>query len=166
MIENSEVSKEHFWLAVSMVYLLFWYLTSATQLLLMINGITGFEGFKDTTITTLIWLIPALIFPQSLRKVTGAMAFVIWLFALPAFGYFLIYKQELSQSLIFIIFESNKAESSEYLANYFSFSILLSMVLFSVIPFLLWKKIPSKLPILAKHSYRYAFLIEIGRAHV
>ena len=159
MIENEVSNNEGFWPTIGLVYLLFWYLTSATQLLLLISGINGFEGIKDTTLTAFIWLIPVLIFPQSLKKVTGSMAFVIWLFALPAFGYFLIYKQELSQSLIFIIFESNKAESSEYLGNYFSFSILFYIVLFSLIPFYLWKKIPGKLCGRRNAHYSIAVLI-------
>lgn len=159
MIENKVSNNERFWPTIGLVYLLFWYLTSATQFLLIINGVNGFESLKDTTLTAFIWLIPVLIFPQSLKKVTGSLAFLIWLFALPAFGYFLIYKQELSQSLIFIIFESNQTESSEYLANYFSFSILLSMVFFSVIPFYLWKKIPGKLYGNRNFHYSLAVLI-------
>jgi heptose-I-phosphate ethanolaminephosphotransferase len=86
---------------------------------------------------------------------------LIWLSALPAFAYFLVYKQELSQSLIFIIFESNKAESTEYLKNYLTFSILIKLFIFSIIPFFIWKKIPSFLNISTRKSYLFALIILI-----
>ena len=124
----TQFNKRIFWVDIGWIFLLFWYLTSSTQLLLTLSGATSFEGFKDTTLTTVFWLVPIFLFPQKTRNVTLIVGLLIWLSALPAFAYFLVYKQELSQSLIFIIFESNKAESSEYLKNYLSFSILTSIL--------------------------------------
>jgi len=123
------------------VYLLFWYLTSITQLLLALSGAATFEGLKDTTITAFLWLIPILLLPQCTKKLTGILGVMIWLLALPGFGYFLIYHQELTHSLMFIIFESNKSESAEYFQNYFSFSIVLSFIVFSLIPIYIWTRI-------------------------
>lgn len=97
--------------------------------------------------------------PKHIKKVSAILGVTIWLFALPAFGYFLIYKQELSQSLIFIIFESNNAESSEYLLNYFTFSILFKFIIFSIIPILIWRKIPHHLNISKKKGYIFALTI-------
>jgi heptose-I-phosphate ethanolaminephosphotransferase len=126
-------------------YLLFWYLTSITQLLIAISGSASFEGFKDATITALLWLIPVLMFPKHVKKITGSLGLLVWLFALPGFGYFLIYRQELTQSLMFIIFESNKSESTEYFQNYFSIKIVLGFLLFTAVPIYIWSKIkPAK----------------------
>lgn len=122
-------------------YLLFWYLTSVTELLLALTGAASFEGFKDTTITALLWLIPVMLMPKQAQKVTGILGFLVWLLALPGFGYFLVYRQELTQSLMFIIFESNKSESAEYFQNYFSLSIVLGFIGFSVLPIYIWTKI-------------------------
>jgi heptose-I-phosphate ethanolaminephosphotransferase len=127
--------------------------------LLSTSGITSFEGLKDTTLTTVFWLIPIFLLPKHTKKVSAIFGVAIWLFALPAFGYFLIYKQELSQSLIFIIFESNNAESSEYLSNYFTFSILFKFIVFSIIPILIWKKIPDRLDMSSKRGYIFALII-------
>lgn len=156
---NTTNPKAYYWPYIAWTYLLFWYLTSTTQLLLSITGITSFEGFKDATLTTVFWLIPIFLLPKHTKKVSAILGIVIWLFALPAFGYFLIYKQELSQSLIFIIFESNKAESSEYLMNYFSFSILFKFIVFSIIPILIWMKIPPHLEISNKKGYAFALIV-------
>ena len=148
-----------FWPHIAWTYLLFWYLTSATQLLLSVSSVTSFEGLKDTTLTAIFWLIPIFLIPKHTKKVSAALGVAIWLFALPAFGYFLIYKQELSQSLIFIIFESNNAESSEYIKNYFSLSILIKLIIFSIIPILIWKKIPHNLNISNKKRFIFALIV-------
>ena len=112
-----------------------------TQLLLAMIGAATFEGFKDTTITAILWVIPILLLPQQAKKISGVFGVFIWLLALPGFGYFLIYRQELTQSLMFIIFESNQSESAEYFQNYLSFSVVTGFVLFSLIPLYLWSRI-------------------------
>lgn len=139
-------------------YLLFWYLTSTTQLLLALSGATRFEAFKDTTITATLWLIPVLLFPQYIKKVTGVLGVFIWLLALPAFGYFLLYRQELTQSLMFIIFESNKSESVEYFENYFSYGVVASLVAFTLLPIYIWTKI-KPFEITKKTAYFSSLLI-------
>lgn len=127
-------------------FLLFWYLTSITQLLISLSGAASFEGFKDATISAFLWLVPVLLFPQNIKKITAGLGVMLWLFALPGFGYFLIYHQELTQSLMFIIFESNQSESTEYLQNYLSIGIVLSYIAFTLVPIYIWTKIKSYQP--------------------
>jgi heptose-I-phosphate ethanolaminephosphotransferase len=122
-------------------FLLFWYLTTITQLLISLSGVTSFEGVKDATFTAFLWMIPIWLWPQYVKKMTGVIGMLLWVFALPGFGYFLIYHQELSQSLIFIIFESNQSESAEYLENYLSVGVALSFVAFTLVPLFIWSKI-------------------------
>lgn len=124
-------------------YGLFWYLTGITQFLIGFTRMGSFEGFKDATITALLWLIPILLVPHRARKIAGIVGLLIWLVALPGFGYFLVYRQELTQSLIFIIFESNKTESTEYFQQYVSWGIALGFFAFSVIPVYIWSKIKN-----------------------
>lgn len=141
-------------------FLLFWYLTSLTQLLIAISGTASFEGFKDATITAFFWLIPVLLFPSHAKKITGSLGVLLWLFALPGFGYFLIYQQELTQSLMFIIFESNKSESAEYFQNYFSIGIALGFIVFTLIPIYIWSKI-KPIQITKKTSYLASSIITL-----
>jgi heptose-I-phosphate ethanolaminephosphotransferase len=124
-----------------MSFLLFWYLTSITQLLISLSGAASFEGFKDATITAFLWMIPVLLFPQQVKRITASLGIMLWLFALPGFGYYLIYHQELTQSLMFIIFESNQSESTEYLQNYLSIGIVLSFIAFTLVPLYIWTTI-------------------------
>lgn len=124
-------------------YGLFWYLTATTPLLIGLSRTGSFEGFKDATITALLWLIPLLLMPKQAKKIAGVSAVLIWLMALPGFGYFLVYRQEITQSLIFIIFESNKSESMEYFQNYISWGIAIGFVAFSVLPIYFWSKISA-----------------------
>lgn len=49
-------------------FILFWYLTSVTQLLISLSGAASFEGFKDATISAFLWMIPILVFPQYVKK--------------------------------------------------------------------------------------------------
>lgn len=129
--------------AIFWTYLLFWYLSGITQLLLALSGTVTLEGFKDTTITAALWLVPVLLYPRQARKIAGLLGIVVWLFALPAFGYFLVYRQELTHSLMFIIFESNKSESAEYFQNYFSWSIAAAFLVFSLGPVWIWSRIKA-----------------------
>ncbi len=128
-------------------FLLFWYLTSITQLLLAISGVISLAAFKDATITALFWLIPVLLFPKHVKKITAILGIFLWLFALPGFGYFLVYGQELTQSLMFILFESNQLESSEYLQNYLSLNVLLGFLIFTAVPVYIWKQIKVRNPL-------------------
>jgi heptose-I-phosphate ethanolaminephosphotransferase len=122
-------------------FILFWYLTSVTQLLISLSGAASFEGFKDATISAFLWMIPILVFPQFVKKISAGIGTLLWLFALPGFGYFLIYGQELTQSLMFIIFESNQSESVEYVQNYLSIKLVLGYIIFTLIPILIWTQI-------------------------
>ena len=124
-------------------FFLFWYLSGATELLLALSGVSSLEGFKDATLASALWLIPLMLRPTKAKKIAGVIGIFIWLSALPGFGYFLIYRQELTQSLLYIIFESNTMESKEYLQNYFSFSVLLGFIVFSLMPYFIWRNIQA-----------------------
>jgi len=139
-------------------FLLFWYLTSATQLLIGLSGTASFEGFKDATITAFLWLIPVLLFPKYIKSITAGLGAMLWLFALPGFGYFMIYGQELTQSLMFIIFESNQSESAEYFQNYISTGLVLGYLIFTLVPIYIWSKIERSQAI-RKKAYLTSLII-------
>ncbi|STE89447.1 inner membrane protein [Escherichia coli] len=50
---------------------------------------------------------------------------VLWAASLAALCYYVIYGQEFSQSVLFVMFETNTNEASEYLSQYFSLKIVL-----------------------------------------
>lgn len=145
------------WKDLAWQYLFFWYFSGVVQLIIFSGGIAGFTGLRAAFYMSTIWLIPTLIFPIHTRKITAVIGLFLLPFALISLGYLYIYHQEFSQSVLFIIFESNMAESTEYLASYFSWGILVFLLIYTAIGFMIWQRLrPVMLP---KQAMRILFLI-------
>jgi len=135
------------WAGLGWMFLFFWYFSGVTQTLLQFSGTVGTTGFRQATLATALWLVPLLLFPARARLLAGVIGSLLWLCSLAGFGYFLVYGQEFSQSVIFIMFESNLNEASEYLGHYFSWTIVLAVVAYGLGGWLLWRKVrPVHLP--------------------
>ncbi|GAB3376109.1 phosphoethanolamine transferase CptA [Azotobacter armeniacus] len=125
----------------------FWYFSGVTQALLWASGVAGSTGSRQALLASILWLVPLLLFPGRTKLLAGVIGAILWLCSLSGFGYFLVYGQEFSQSVIFIMFESNMNEASEYLGHYFSWSIVLAVVAYGLGGWLLWRKVrPVYLP--------------------
>lgn len=120
-------------------YGLFLMLSGLTPLLLWLTGAITGEGFKDAVLITSLWLIPLWWNPARIRSLSVVIGITIALLGLPGLAYFLVYHQELTQSLMMILFESNQTESQEYLRNYFVWWFIPVFLLYLAIPFLLWR---------------------------
>ena len=129
------------WPALGWMFLFFWFLSGATQLLLFSSDTVGWSGLRQTILLAGFWMVPLLLFPARARQLAGILGSLLWLCSLPAFGYYLIYGQEFSQSVIFIMFESNNAEAAEYLAQYFAWWMPLALVGYGLLAWLLWRKV-------------------------
>nr|WP_229731959.1 phosphoethanolamine transferase CptA [Pseudomonas sp. N040] len=129
------------WAALGWMFLFFWYLSGVTQLLLFATDSIGWRGFRQTLLLSGFWLVPLLLVPGQARRLAGMIGGVLWLCSLPAFGYYLIYGQDFSQSVIFILFESNNAEATEYLGQYLAWWMPLAFVGYGLGAWLLWRKI-------------------------
>ena len=129
------------WSAVGWAYLFFWYFSGVHHLLLQMADATIFFGLRQAVIVSTLWLIPLLLFPQRTRQITALLGVFLWLFSLISLGYFCIYQQEFSQSVIFIIFESNPAEASEFFAQYFVWWMVPAALVYSLGAYLLWRRI-------------------------
>lgn len=123
------------------IYLFFFYFSGVTHLLLQLNNATIFVGLRQAIYMTLLWLIPIMLFPQRTKAIAGLIGLVLLATSLISLGYFCIYGQEFSQSVLFVIFESNVAESSEYIAQYFKWWMLPLFGGHTLIAFLLWRRI-------------------------
>ena len=138
------------WSALGWAYLFFLYFSGVHHLLLQIVGATTFVGARQAVIVSSLWLIPMLAYPKQARPVSAVIGVILWVFSLISLGYFCIYRQEFSQSVIFIIFESNVAEASEFFAQYFVWWMIPAMMAYSVVAYLLWRKIhPMRMPRIA-----------------
>ena len=129
------------WAGLGWLFLFFWYFSGVTHLLIQLTGTTGFASFRQAFLLSAIWLIPVLLFPARARAIAGSIGVVLWACSLIGLGYFCIYGQQFSQSVIFIMFESNMAESSEYFAQYFAWWMVPVYLLYTLGAWLLWKRV-------------------------
>ena len=135
------------WAALGWMFLFFWYMSGVTQLLLFATDTIGWRGFRQTLLLSGLWLVPLLLYPAHTRRLAGIIGGALWLCSLPAFGYYLIYGQDFSQSVIFIMFESNNAEAAEYISQYLTWWMPLAFIGYGLGAWLLWQKIrPVYLP--------------------
>jgi heptose-I-phosphate ethanolaminephosphotransferase len=146
-LQHRDTKKSFDWVGLGWQYLFFWYFSGVIQLSIKLSKISATGGFYYVLLMSALWLIPTLLFPQRTRIISIAIGLILWATSLIGLGYFFIYQQELSQSVISIAFESNLAESSEYLTHYFQWWMLAGFLLYSAGAFYLWRKVrPVYLP--------------------
>lgn len=129
------------WRGLGRAFLFFWFFSGLTHTLLLATGATGFVPLREGLIFSLLWLIPLLLFPRKARWIAGAVGLVLWVCSLVILGYFHIYGQEFSQSVLFIVFESNPAEAGEYLGQYFEWWMPLFVIAYGVLCLWSWRRV-------------------------
>jgi len=129
------------WKALGRAYLFFWYFSGVIHVLLVASGATGFSPLRHGLLDSLLWLIPMLLFPRQGVRIAGAVGLVLWACSLASLGYFAIYRQEFSQSVLFIAFESNPAEAGEFVANYFAWWMIPALLAYSAGALWLWRRL-------------------------
>ena len=129
------------WKALGRAYLFFWYFSGVIHVLLVASGATGFSPLRHGILDSLLWLIPMLLFPRQGLRIAGAIGLVLWACSLASLGYFAIYRQEFSQSVLFIAFESNPAEAGEYVTNYFAWWMIPALLAYSAGALWLWRRL-------------------------
>lgn len=139
------------WAALGWLLLFFWYFSGVTQALILFSGTTGFAGFRDAFFLSSLWLAPPLLLPRFTKGIAAVIGLVLWGASLVGLSYFGIYHQEFSQSVIFVMFESNTAEAGEYFSQYFSLWLCVALLVYTVVAVLLWKRIrPISMPAYAR----------------
>lgn len=135
------------WAGLLWLFLFFWYFSGITQLLIQLTGTSGFSGFRQAFVMSAIWLAPMLLFPKQTRVMSALIGVVLWACSMASLGYFFIYQQEFSQSVIFIMFESNVSEAGEYLTQYFAWWMVLAFLAHTAFAYFLWTRVrPVYLP--------------------
>ena len=129
------------WAGLGWLFLFFWCFSGLTQALILATDTSGFTGFRQAFLLSGLWLIPVLLFPARTRTLAAVIGVMLWLASLPALFYFLVYGQEFSQSVIFIMFESNAAEASEYLTQYMTWWIPLVLLAYAAVAWLIWRRL-------------------------
>ncbi|OAI84991.1 hypothetical protein AYO28_01970 [Pseudomonas putida] len=136
------------WSGLLWPLLFFWYFSGITQVLLFASGTTGFAGLRDAFFLSSLWLVPLLLMPRLARGTSAVIGVVLWAASLVGLTYYGIYRQEFSQSVIFVMFESNTAEAGEYFSQYFTIWLAFALLLYTLVAVWLWKRIrPFSLPL-------------------
>lgn len=138
---NIKATNKFSWSALIFNILFFTYFSSALQLYIFLSGHSNAIGLRDSIIYSLIWLIPVLIFPNYTRKIATIFGLIIGFLSLVSVGYFVIYQQEFSQSVFFVMAESNYSESSEFVQQYFSIKLVVVLIIYSLVGVYLWSKV-------------------------
>jgi len=122
-------------------FLFFFYFSGVHQAIIYFSGIADFFGLQQAFVMSLLWLVPVMLFPARDKLIAGITGVVLWTSSIFSMGYLALYHQDFSQSVIFIIFESNWAESSEFLHSYFAWWMLPALAVYTLIPWLIWQRL-------------------------
>jgi heptose-I-phosphate ethanolaminephosphotransferase len=149
------------WKAIFSLYLFFAYFSVLPQLILYVTDNTIFVGLRQAIVMSILWFIPVILFPRFAKPITAVIGVLLWLTSLVSIAYFCIYGQEFSQSVIFTIFESNPAESQEFIAQYFVWWMIPVFLGHTLVSWLLWRNVkPFEMP--AKKALLVSALILVG----
>ena len=114
-------------------FLYFWFFSTLLQAIIYISGYSGTNGIRDSLLFSSLWLIPVFLFPKRIKIIAAVIGVVLWAASLAALCYYVIYGQEFSQSVLFVMFETNTNEASEYLSQYFSLKIVLIALAYTAV---------------------------------
>ena len=129
------------WAGFLWLFVFFWYFSGITQLLIQLTGTSGFTGFRQAFVMSAIWLAPMLLFPKRTKLLAAIIGVVLWACSMASLGYFFIYEQEFSQSVIFIMFESNISEAGEYMTQYFAWWMVPAFLAHTAFAYFLWTRL-------------------------
>ncbi|QKJ88786.1 Phosphoethanolamine transferase CptA [Paramixta manurensis] len=140
------------WKALLWMLLFIWFFSSVVQVLIICTGFSGTNGLRDSLLYSSLWLIPMLLFPSRTRIIAAVLGVVLWATSITALAYYVIYHQEFSQSVLFVMFETNAGEAGEYLGQYFSLKVLLPLLAYTVVAILLWTRLR---PVYIRNPWRW-----------
>ena len=147
------------WKALGWALLYFWFFSSLLQSVIYFSGYSGSTGLRDSLLFSSLWLIPVFLFPERIRVIAAFIGVVLWAASLAALSYYVIYGQEFSQSVLYVMFETNANEASEYLSQYFSLKIVLIALAYTAMAILLWTRLrPVHIPSPWRYLVSFALL--------
>lgn len=91
------------WKALGWALLYFWFFSTLLQAIIYLTGYSGTNGLRDSLLYSSLWLIPVFLFPGRIRVIAAVIGVVLWAASLAALSYYVIYGQEFSQSVLFVM---------------------------------------------------------------
>lgn len=126
------------WKVLGWVLFYFWFFFILLQVIIYISGYSGINGICDLLLFSSLWLILVFFFLKWIKIIVVVIGVVLWVVFLVVLCYYVIYGQEFLQSVLFVMFEININEVSEYLSQYFSLKIVFIVLVYMVVVVLLW----------------------------
>lgn len=146
------------WRSLVYAILYFCYFSCALQLYIALSGHANFIGLRDSIIYSMIWLVPILFFPNITKKFATVYGIIVGGLSLISIGYFTIYRQEFSQSVFFVMAESNYNESHEFISQYLSIKLVAVLLIYILVGVFLWFKVK---PVYVKNMTKWLVSIII-----
>lgn len=146
------------WRSLVYAILYFCYFSCALQLYIALSGHANFIGLRDSIIYSMIWVIPVLFFPHFTKKYATIYGIIVGGLSLISIGYFTIYRQEFSQSVFFVMAESNYNESHEFISQYLSIKLVAVLLIYIFVGVFLWFKVK---PVYVKNMTKWVVSIII-----
>ena len=135
------------WRTLGKLYFYFFFFSAPYQIAIYTTGMSGSVGVRDAILMSSLWLIPCLIWPKRTRLIGAGVGILLWSCSIVSWSYFYVFGQDFSQSVLFIIFESNPAESQEFLESYASPAIFAWLFIYALAAYFLWRRLePVYLP--------------------
>ena len=146
-VQKPKIEQAFDWKALFWAFIYFCFFSSVLQIAILITGYTGTNGLRDSLLYSSLWLVPVLLFPKHTRGIAAVIGVVLWSASVAALAYYVIYGQEFSQSVLFVMFESNVNEASEYIGQYFSLKLVIVTLIYTAAVLFLWARLrPVYLP--------------------
>ncbi|BDH43988.1 phosphoethanolamine transferase CptA [Salmonella enterica subsp. enterica serovar Choleraesuis] len=146
------------WKALMWALLFFWFFSTALQVVIVAAGESGAIGLRDSLLYSSLWLIPILLFPRFTKPIAAVIGIILWLTSVGAIAYYVIYGQEFSQSVLFVLFESNAGEASEFMSQYLSWHLVLVILAYTAAAIFLWTRLR---PVVLPNRWRYLAALAI-----
>ncbi|EOR0955010.1 phosphoethanolamine transferase CptA [Escherichia coli] len=136
------------WSALGWAIFYFGFFSTLLQVIIFSSGYSGTNGIRDSLLFSCLWLIPVFLYPDRIKIIAAVIGFILWGTSLAALCYYFLYGHEFSQSVLFVMFETNAREAGEYFSQYFSLKLLLISLVYTAVSVFLWTRLrPVYIPL-------------------
>ncbi|EGY9897736.1 phosphoethanolamine transferase CptA, partial [Escherichia coli] len=136
------------WCALGWAIFYFGFFSTLLQVIIFSSGYSGTNGIRDSLLFSCLWLIPVFLYPDRIKIIAAVVGFILWGTSLAALCYYFLYGHEFSQSVLFVMFETNAREAGEYFSQYFSLKLLLISLVYTAVSVFLWTRLrPVYIPL-------------------
>lgn len=129
------------WTALAKLYFYFFLFSGPYQIAIYAAGMSNTTGIRYAVLVSTLWLIPVLILPKRTRTIAAVIGALLLSASMVSWSYYYVFGQNFSQSVLFIIFESNLAESNEFIESYITPTIIGLLFIYAGVAYAFWRQL-------------------------